>query len=300
LNNIGVPLPGKTILLGAGFILGKSEGSLWRPMAAGAVACFLSGICSFSLGRRLGHGGLGKIRWLHLTPERLKWPKRFLKRLGAKAVFIAQFIPFVADAQGRTAAIELIDGKLAISTGERMKVPVLCNGPYQQELAELGQYQPFGGVKTFDLASKPTWDTRFVRLAHRLADYHSPPEMQPPVEFAFNTLDEATAGVWQLVVDVTNRTLFFRTRPCRTIKSIDLRQCDFSTNSPIRFADLHLNVKGDIASLLAIWTPEINQSYVMSGFLRPIPGRIFIVRLSIGFYCETCTTTRIGFSVKCA
>jgi membrane protein DedA with SNARE-associated domain len=93
LNNIGVPLPGKTILLGAGFVLGKSEGSLWQPMAAGVAACFLGGICSFSLGRQLGHEGLGKIRWLHLTPERLKWPKRFFKRHGAKAVFIARFIP---------------------------------------------------------------------------------------------------------------------------------------------------------------------------------------------------------------
>jgi hypothetical protein len=32
LNNIGVPLPGETILLGAGFILGKAAGSLWEPM----------------------------------------------------------------------------------------------------------------------------------------------------------------------------------------------------------------------------------------------------------------------------
>ena len=44
LNNISVPLPGKTMLLGAGFILGKSEGSLWQPMAAGSVGCFLGGI----------------------------------------------------------------------------------------------------------------------------------------------------------------------------------------------------------------------------------------------------------------
>jgi membrane protein DedA with SNARE-associated domain len=93
LNNIGVPLPGKTILLGAGFILGKSAGSFWQPMAGGAAACFLGGICSFWLGRRLSHDGLEKIHWLHLTPERLKWPKRFFKRHGAKAVFIARFIP---------------------------------------------------------------------------------------------------------------------------------------------------------------------------------------------------------------
>jgi len=92
LNNIGVPLPGETILLGAGFFLGKHADSLWEPMVAGTAACFLGGICSFWLGRRLGHGSLENIRWLHLTPKRLKWPERFFKRHGAKAVFIARFI----------------------------------------------------------------------------------------------------------------------------------------------------------------------------------------------------------------
>jgi membrane protein DedA with SNARE-associated domain len=93
LNNLGVPLPGETILLGAGFILGRSAGSLWQPMAAGIAACFLGGICSFWLGRRLGHTGLERVHWLHLTPKRLRWPVRFFKRHGAKAVFIARFIP---------------------------------------------------------------------------------------------------------------------------------------------------------------------------------------------------------------
>ena len=93
LNNLGVPLPGETILLGGGFILGRSAGSLWQPMAAGTAACFLGGICSFWLGRRLGHTGLARVHWLHLTPKRLKWPERFFKRHGAKAVFIARFIP---------------------------------------------------------------------------------------------------------------------------------------------------------------------------------------------------------------
>jgi membrane protein DedA with SNARE-associated domain len=92
LNNVGVPLPGEKVLLGAGFILGKNAISLWQPMAAGIVACFLGGICSFWLGRRLGHGRLEKIRWFHLTHERVKWPERFFKRHGAKTVFIARFI----------------------------------------------------------------------------------------------------------------------------------------------------------------------------------------------------------------
>ena len=92
LNNLGFPLPGETILLGAGFVLGKTGDSLWPPVVAGAVACFLGGICAFGLGRRLGHSSLKKIRWLHLTPKRLKWPEQLFKRHGAKTVFIARFI----------------------------------------------------------------------------------------------------------------------------------------------------------------------------------------------------------------
>jgi membrane protein DedA with SNARE-associated domain len=92
LNNIGFPLPGETILLGAGFMLGKTADSLWQPMVAGTAACFLGGIWAFWLGRRLGHARLEKIRWLQLTPERMKWPERFFNRHGAKTVFIARFI----------------------------------------------------------------------------------------------------------------------------------------------------------------------------------------------------------------
>jgi membrane protein DedA with SNARE-associated domain len=92
LNNLGVPLPGETILLGAGFVLGKTDDSLWPPVGAGTAACFLGGICAFWLGRRLGLSGLEKIRWLHLTTDRLQWPEQFFNRHGAKTVFIARFI----------------------------------------------------------------------------------------------------------------------------------------------------------------------------------------------------------------
>jgi membrane protein DedA with SNARE-associated domain len=92
LNNVGLPLPGEVILLGAGFVSGKAAGSLWQPMAAGTVASFLGGLCAFWLGRRLDDGNLEKVRWLHLTPARLAWPRRYFQHHGAKAVFIARFI----------------------------------------------------------------------------------------------------------------------------------------------------------------------------------------------------------------
>jgi membrane protein DedA with SNARE-associated domain len=92
LNNIGIPLPGDTILLGAGFILGKNAISLWQPMIAGTAACFLGGLWAFWLGRRLGYNGLKKVHWLHLTPKRVRWVEGFFKRHGPKAVIIARFI----------------------------------------------------------------------------------------------------------------------------------------------------------------------------------------------------------------
>jgi membrane protein DedA with SNARE-associated domain len=92
LNNLGAPLPGETILLGAGFVLGRAESSLWQPMVASTAACFLGGICAFCLGRRLGESGVAKFRWLHITPERRRWPERLFKRYGAKVVFITRFI----------------------------------------------------------------------------------------------------------------------------------------------------------------------------------------------------------------
>jgi penicillin V acylase-like amidase (Ntn superfamily) len=170
---------------------------------------------------------------------------------------------FVTDSGGRTAAIEFIEGKPVVSTAERMPQPILCNGPYQRELAALGRFKAFGGEQPFDYATN-SWDRRFARLAHRLTEYH--PETTPPVGFAWKLLDEVHAGTWQLVADVRSRTLYFRSQACHSIKSIRLADCDFSTNSPIRYLDIHINFKGDVVPQLAAWTPEINQAYVHAGF----------------------------------
>ena len=92
LNNLGLPLPGETILLGAGFILGRTAQPLWPPMVSAMMACYVGGTIAFWAGRRLGHSGLERVRWLHLTPERLAWPQRLFDRHGAKTVFFARFI----------------------------------------------------------------------------------------------------------------------------------------------------------------------------------------------------------------
>jgi len=170
---------------------------------------------------------------------------------------------FVADAKGHTAAIEIIRGKLKVSVGDKMPLPVLCNGPYQQELATLKRYKTFGGEKIVDY-TVADWNTRFIRIAHRLKEYR--PETAQSTEFAWKLLDEVNAGTWQLVADVRTRTLYFRSQACNSIKAVNLNQCDFSADSPIKYIDIHINFKGDVASQLAVLTPDINQAYLLAGF----------------------------------
>ncbi len=98
LNNLGLPLPGETVLFGAGFVSSRSADSLWEPMLAGTLACFFGGICAFLLGRRLGDSSLETIQWLHLTPARLDWPKRQLDRHGAKTILVGRFIALLPPA----------------------------------------------------------------------------------------------------------------------------------------------------------------------------------------------------------
>ena len=71
LNDLGVPLPGESILLGAGFVLGRTADSLWHPTVAATPACCLGGIGAFWLGRRLGEGHMERLHRLRLTHKRL-------------------------------------------------------------------------------------------------------------------------------------------------------------------------------------------------------------------------------------
>jgi membrane protein DedA with SNARE-associated domain len=98
-NNFGIPFPGTTTLLAAGFLVGKGVLSLWAVVAIGTVACFLGSNGGYWLGRRFGLPLLRKIRWLRMTHRRVQHMERFFKRYGPKGVFFARFVallhPFI-------------------------------------------------------------------------------------------------------------------------------------------------------------------------------------------------------------
>jgi len=56
-------------------------------------------------GRRLGHRLLKKIRWLQVTPKRVKQVERFFEKYGAKAVFLARFVALLHPVTGLLAGM---------------------------------------------------------------------------------------------------------------------------------------------------------------------------------------------------
>lgn len=104
-NNLCLPIPGDTTLLGAGFLVGKGTLSLGPVITIGAGACFLGGNGGYWIGRRFGHRLLKKFRWLQITPERVEKIEHFFERYGAKAVFFARFVALLHPVTGLLAGM---------------------------------------------------------------------------------------------------------------------------------------------------------------------------------------------------
>lgn len=105
LNNIGLPVPGDTLLLGAGWLCADGVFSLSWVITLGAFSCFLGGTLGYWMGRKAGPRFLLKSRWFRLKPERIDWMERFLKKHGAKAVFFARFVALVHPVTGLLAGM---------------------------------------------------------------------------------------------------------------------------------------------------------------------------------------------------
>jgi membrane protein DedA with SNARE-associated domain len=72
LNNLGVPLPGETILLGAGFVLGKTADSLWQSILTINGGSSSIKFALYPAGEPLKRGLHGKVDRIGLPCSRTK------------------------------------------------------------------------------------------------------------------------------------------------------------------------------------------------------------------------------------
>ena len=93
LENAGLPVPGETVLLAAGFFAAQGHFRLWLLITVAASGATLGDNIGYAVGHKVGRATLERYgRYVRLTPRHFKRLEWFFTHYGAKTVFIARFV----------------------------------------------------------------------------------------------------------------------------------------------------------------------------------------------------------------
>src|SRR5713101_926826 len=93
LENAGVPVPGETILLIAGFFAANGHFHLALVMLIAATGAVIGDNIGFAIGHHYGRGILLRFgRFVFLTPKRLERIENYFQSHGNKTILVARFI----------------------------------------------------------------------------------------------------------------------------------------------------------------------------------------------------------------
>jgi membrane protein DedA with SNARE-associated domain len=93
LENAGVPVPGETILLIAGYFASTGEFHLPLVMLIAASGAVIGDNIGFAVGHHYGRGFLLRVgRFFFLTPKRIEHMENYFKSHGNKTILVARFI----------------------------------------------------------------------------------------------------------------------------------------------------------------------------------------------------------------
>ena len=195
----------------------------------------------------------------------------------SERVRIASEIPLhylVSDKAGNIATIEFLHGKLLAHLGKTLTVSALTNDSYDKSVK-------YVGATPFERARTSSSLDRFVRAAHRTAEFERQPKTgQEAVNYAFEILSNvAQPGYtqWSIVYDQKRAKIYFRTLQSPQIKMIDATAFDYSCASAVKMFDANAKDGGDVTLKFADYTRSANRnlierSFEATEFLKRVPA----------------------------
>lgn len=117
-ENVGIPIPGETILLAAGLFASEGHFRLWMVILFAAVGAMAGDNLGYLLGEKVARPFLARRgRFLLLTPARLQAVETFFRRYGDRTILFARFI----------SGIRVVAALFAGLSGMRWRTFVLYN-----------------------------------------------------------------------------------------------------------------------------------------------------------------------------
>lgn len=159
----------------------------------------------------------------------------------------------VADASGRAATIEFINGQMVAHKGSDLRFPVLTNTPYADALKQVTAKSQHA---SFDDNSV----NRFATACRMVQEFQQTPATVKPVDYAFNILDKVAQGdftKWKIVYDITAREIHFITGGPR--KQLALNDFDFTCGRQPLFLYINGAEDGKVTSAFSLLTFDKNK-----------------------------------------
>jgi choloylglycine hydrolase len=156
----------------------------------------------------------------------------------------------LADATGDSAIIEVVNGgQFRIHHGRQYTV-MTNSPPYPAQLANLQQYQGFGGSAPLPGSTEAA--DRFVRAAYYLENLTKPADVRETVAEMLSVMRNVAQPfikpspahpytshtVWRSVADATDRLYFYESTLSPNVIWVRLDDLDFTAGAPVRKLDL--------------------------------------------------------------
>ncbi|QDU57624.1 linear amide C-N hydrolase [Aeoliella mucimassa] len=167
---------------------------------------------------------------------------------------------FVSDAEGNSAVIEFVKGKMVAHSGESLPNRLITNNLCSVSAEDLTQVRGFGGDRA--LSNDSASLSRYARLATLLKNLK--PTSQPFTRVGFDMLDRVKqhGTQWQIVYDLSDKQIHFRTREHQQVRTVDLADCNFSPSTPTQVLDIDAKLKGNVIAEFKEYTREANRALI--------------------------------------
>ncbi|MCP3924971.1 MAG: linear amide C-N hydrolase [Desulfobacterales bacterium] len=199
----------------------------------------------------------------------------------------------ISDSTGKTIAVEFLNGKRVVHSGSGLPYKCLTNNTYQESLKYLKNFEGFSGDKKID--------DRYHLSAHSLnrfaiiADIIKHRKKTVSVSNSFEILDKVKddrRSQFQIVYDIKEMRIHFRSLKAKSIKQVDLAKFDFACNFPVKMFNINTPRKGDISNRFKLYNSKLNRdlvikAYVDSAIKLPVEELLKIAAFPETFKCRT-------------
>ncbi len=149
----------------------------------------------------------------------------------------------ICDKDGNVAVIEFFHGKMLVYKQDNLPYPVLANDDYKISLEEY----------------KNKVNSRFTIAVNMIKNYNK--NFESIIDYSFNILDSVVIiGDWQIVYDVSDMKIYFKTATIRNIRFLDLKNLNFNCSKACQMYDLLDNGNGNIEELLIPFKHKMNKN----------------------------------------